>query len=260
MRRVIGLILYTILFVTHDSMANTEYVRDFENIVPPSECTKVERLDQNMGPARSQTNSQWCYAFQVADLLAAEIGKPISAADVALTYNDFEDRRVSSAKEKKLHTQMQSGGEPRRALQWMMKRGICLEQDFPSEGYLVRRSANSGEELRLISILAEIEDYQRKIQSERTKDCEVCASYIVRQRDIYSAVFPHLSDVDLMIILKRADEFSVLSELQEKNCQGRRQNLTGDYFVQSVRGYPGEKFNPLAQENILRRMHSKLTI
>lgn len=258
--------LLAVLMGGLEASASTDYYRAREGQIEPVACTDTPRLDSAMGPSRSQTNSQWCYAFETADQLAHILGRPVSAADVALIYNEFElergpnSRRArAESKQRLLHTQMQEGGDPRLALGWMLKKGVCLEQDFPSEGYLVRRSNASGEELRLISILAEIEEYQRQIRESRDKDCVVCAEYIVRQRDIFAAVFPHLSDSELMQILKRADEYSVLTEMQAKNCDSRRIKLPTNIGVKSIRGYPGEKFDTMAQENIIRRLDRLLT-
>lgn len=141
-------ILLFILFIIHSARAE--------------DCSRVD-LTRKAGPVRNQDGLGWCSAFSFSDSLGAEIGKRISAQDLSLSALEksqpaqirfLESQRQTCYSSTNILDCMNKNNELDQAINkikeagWkgtstqddllggiVVKQGVCLEEDFPSNGY-----------------------------------------------------------------------------------------------------------------------------
>lgn len=118
--------------------------------IPKSLCENVDIRDE-MSPEmkkhftrpRSQDSIGWCYGFVAADLLSAEVGKPLSSTHISSIFNQnveesfflkanfdfnnlFSDKKFESVYE---------GGWIDKAIKYAVQRDrVCTEDDLPFDG------------------------------------------------------------------------------------------------------------------------------
>jgi hypothetical protein len=94
-------------------------------------CTNISFPRQALGPVRDQGISGLCFAYEAADLISYKTEKRVSALDLAFAY--FQ----SIEKFKKMADVYQNGGETGPTIAATTSRGVCLEEDVPSEETIV---------------------------------------------------------------------------------------------------------------------------
>lgn len=136
--------------------------RDLSLTGTPQEtpCPSYDLSNQFPWPSRDQDSIGWCFGFIAADLVSAKLGVQVSAADASLHYfrvdrnyqvavtisenlginpgtadvlrrvlnNPISDSQLSQVSDS-------SGGRITETLQWLQRRGACLESDFSSEDF-----------------------------------------------------------------------------------------------------------------------------
>ncbi len=171
-------------------------------------CSKVE--PHRIPPDNQiyyQGDASWCYAYVTADLLSFELGQRVSAADIALSYNDWDKRLASHLK----HSEMNNGGNPAAAAEVAMSKGMCLERDLPSDLYLI-----PGKQLTPMEIIRSAEALKDSWdQSRRAED--LCGPF----RSV-KEMFPNLDTKTYAEIILKTNKLEVVSKLQEATCRGKR--------------------------------------
>lgn len=164
----------------------------------------VDLRNDVLGEVRDQGGIGWCYAFVSADLLTYKLGKKISAADIAMNYNDRWDKNIlkmfglgeqdfDGATKKGIRTAIAKTED---------KGGACLEANVRSED-----NGNS----TLMSNLVEIDNIKRKFG---TLQCRTCLNVVQR-------MFPTIREEEFMEIAKNASRATLMSMLSDKVCHPR---------------------------------------
>lgn len=93
-----------------------------------------------MPPVRHQGDIGWCYAYTAADLLSARLGRPVSAVDIAMIFNERVSAQIHSGIENLVKGRNPFAPETRReggfigdAVRDVAERGVCWETDVPSQ-------------------------------------------------------------------------------------------------------------------------------
>ncbi|MGE5086429.1 MAG: C1 family peptidase [Bacillota bacterium] len=164
-------------------------------------CTSVD-LRPAMGPPRSQDSMGWCYAFTVADLVSYKLKQRVSAADIALSYNQdllSDALRLFGTTEDKF-----SGGLITGAFKKSKKVGYCLEKDLPSED-------NSGADLK--TRLTAVDNMGRlAVQGEIS-----CEQFYKNSK----SMFPNAKFEDVRAILSQYSRDDYFKKLVDKTCKNR---------------------------------------
>ncbi len=95
-------------------------------------CYAVD-YSASVPPVRDQGQIGWCYAYVAADLLSYQLGLRVSALDTALTYvHDSKKNDRWEAKMDRPETTIE-GGHIERAVGRALDKGLCLDEDVPSD-------------------------------------------------------------------------------------------------------------------------------
>ena len=159
-----------------------------------------------LGAVRDQDSIGWCYAFAAADLITYKTGKKISAADVAMNYNDKWINNLF----KKLGRGEQDfeGGWAESAIKATRRNGgACLEANLKSDdnGYS-----------SLLSTLTEIEKSKLLTSQPTGRNCTSAAK----------SMFPNLEMDELLDIMEKASRSELIKLLSDKACAPRI-NMSG---------------------------------
>lgn len=211
-------------------------------------CTTKELRSPALEAPRRQTDTQWCYAFSAADMLSWELGERVSAADIAILYNDGTRTRKTG----QMHSQVQRGGWPPEAMELALSKGVCRERDMPSQDYLVRTSETAGKDVNLRILLEEIEGI-KKSQSRRSHTQAAC-----NHIEAVQAIFPFIDLPVLIEILGQATAFDFVNKLQERNCGARRLRSARALEAVTVRGPRTARFSPAVQARLFDRIDERL--
>ncbi|MFM6930381.1 MAG: C1 family peptidase [Bdellovibrio sp.] len=176
-------------------------------------CSGVD-LRPAMGPPRSQDSMGWCYAFTVADLVSYKLKKQVSAADIALSYNQgvlSDTLRIFGSTEDQF-----SGGFTTSAFKSAKKAGYCLEKDLPSED-------NSGADLK--TRLTAVDNMGRLAVNGQVS----CDQFYKKA----SSMFPNVKIEDMRAILSQSSRDDYFKKLVDKTCKNRisGQNLDMAYML-----------------------------
>lgn len=165
-------------------------------------CTGVD-MSKEMGPVRNQDSIGWCYAFAGADLVSYRLKKKVSAADMAVTYNDgviSDIQKTFGSTAEKFQ-----GGFTASAIDDAAKKGFCLEKDFPSED-------NSRSNLK--NTLKEIDSLGRQKLGIAGADC-------VQLHQASRVLFPNVKMPDLQKVLSESSSRNFIDNLADKTCNPR---------------------------------------
>lgn len=101
-------------------------------------CSSMDLRNETLGEVRDQGKISWCYAFAGADMLAytLNLNRPISAADIAISYNNTGLARLMSFLLGGKDDLPYQTGFNKIALNRIIKEGICSEDIFPSETWI----------------------------------------------------------------------------------------------------------------------------
>lgn len=194
-------------------------------------CSSVD-LRPKMGPVRDQDSSGWCYAFTASDLISFKIGKRISAASLAVQFNNDRNpwwRRIFSGPESSM-----SGGQPNKATEIGLEKGLCLEEDFPSE------YSGNGE-----FGAKDLHDYMQKLEEETNRKERaqlqkaifmsalpmgtawkladfLCFNCTKSQPQPVISVSQQGNAQDLADVIERSNVNNVFRKLEKKMCDGKR--------------------------------------
>jgi hypothetical protein len=168
-------------------------------------CTPIDLRGPRLGPPRDQDSIGWCYAFSAADLLSYRLGERVSAADLAVQYNqqDFRSRSLSFMRSLTGSTLPPEGGWPSSAIQAAIRRGgACRERDF--------RSDDNG--------YNNLMDTMRILQRVHSGDPERCLTAA-------RGTFPRIPTESISEVLNTSSS-NLVNELAERACRPRL-NLEG---------------------------------
>ncbi len=109
----------------------------FSKTIEPN-CSSLDLRNSTLGEVRDQGSISWCYAFAGADMLAYFLNRnqPISAADIAISYNNTGLARLMSFLLGGKDDLPYQTGFNKIALNRIIKEGICAEEIFPSEKWI----------------------------------------------------------------------------------------------------------------------------
>ena len=198
-------------------------------------CGGVD-LRPQMGPVRNQDSIGWCGNFVAADLISFRLGKRLSAADVAVSYNSDHQglQRFFGSRDSQLE-----GSFVDEAVNASLAKGVCLERDFPSESF--------GNDETLLKQMQAVESFTHRVQAQNVRsrlDAMDAATSIglsaevddpppapteafkVNECDLsdnpYRRLLPSISPRQIADILERTSPARTMTALNELACQGRR--------------------------------------
>lgn len=165
-------------------------------------CSDIDLRDKT-GPVHNQGQDGWCYAFTVANMVSARIGKEVSAAGVAFAYgdNDFYDVLRAVGVTQDLITNI---GFTTLAFKSAKAKGFCLEKDLPSEGF---KGITTNVPLAALDRLG-----KKALRNEISRE-----EFITKAR----ALFPNLTKEQFIETLKKANRATYFNSLVDKNCANR---------------------------------------
>ncbi len=130
------------------------------------DCSSIDLKNEALGATRNQKNVAWCYAFSAADMLGYHYhpSEPISAADVAIAYNEtglgklvrWFNVKIINSKDDELKRVAHQTGFNKVALTHYMSEGWCPESVFPSEAWTKISQDNKMEQIPLAQAMLEI--------------------------------------------------------------------------------------------------------
>ncbi|WP_413294785.1 C1 family peptidase [Bdellovibrio sp. HCB185ZH] len=184
-------------------------------------CTAVD-MSKEMPQTRNQDSVGWCYAFTAADLMSYKLKKNISAADIALSYQDDwlsgMDRGILGTAAADV-----AGGFTDNAISKAAKEGFCLESEMPSED---NQGGNFAENMRQLDF-----NGRNQIMAQNL----AC-------NDLYTEakkMFPKISLADVQDVVNRTVEEDFILGLRKKSCKNRIQAKPEVVSVQRKGFYNG---------------------
>lgn len=130
-------------------------------------CEPVDLRNESLGDVRDQGSIGWCFAYQAADLVSYELGKRVSARDIAQTHHSHKG--FKNAKK------FIGGGNSLLAAKLALEKGVCSEEDFPSDNeeyYDVNSKL-----FQLEEIFVELEKIKKQWEQENGKQKKPSNSY-----------------------------------------------------------------------------------
>lgn len=172
-----------------------------------AQCSSVD-LRPKMGPVRNQDGVGWCYAFAAADMLSFKTGgKPkVSAADLA-TQLILQQKATNGKLNAWLSNDTYKGGFIADALQVGASKGLCSEQQIPSQ---INRSAE------ISHVYAEMYSASYYFQKD-SRYSTVC----YQKATNYQKFFPGTSIREIYEVMFRVPASEVVPELYRRSCPSR---------------------------------------
>lgn len=199
------------------------------------ECTNVDLRGPKLGDVRNQGNVGWCFAYSTAELISYQLGKRISATDLAI---NFYQQMPEMPKTALLSTI--AGGSDMGAMTYS-KGSFCIEESTLSDEYSVPRPClpKSGR--------VDTMDIVRSIEGIHNQAPEVLT---LCQASLISSIFKNLNKetIQSIVLNKSTSSFEKISLLKDKNCEGKRISKK-----MSMRG--GLRNNPI--EDIDEQLNAK---
>lgn len=195
LKKYLILFLYIALFLDNANASSSL----IEN---PNKCQKkIDLRNDSLGSVRDQDSIGWCYAFAASDLLSYKLKKKISAADLAINFNDTWLNNLF----KKMGNGEQdfAGGQEDEAIKATSKKGgACLEENFKSDdnGYA-----------QLKTTLETIDHLQIIPETGLSSTCS----------NATHALFPHVKTSDYLNIMKHTSRNELVRMLSAKACAPR---------------------------------------
>lgn len=185
--------------------------------IPRSLCEDVDIRDQNpslrefFSTPRSQDSIGWCYGFSAADLLSAELARPVSAAHTSALYNkDVQSNffwRLAYKFAPGSFDEVYEGGFVKKALKSVRNnQRVCLEDDFPYDANM------NGEFYYLVRNL---ESLKERIENEQVNDENKCLAI---RRFINSEDNINLNANELYAALMSENLNIVLEQIASSRC------------------------------------------
>lgn len=211
------------------SQARRRTCQNKDNRRPP-----LVTLDKRGNIARNNMRDQdsigWCYAFAAADLISHEIGKNVSAIDIANAYNEGSWSDFWNSNESDM-----TGGFTASAANEALERGLCFESQVPSDDYVFSTDSRSLlDELTAVESLWDTyrEATSRPWRNSRRRLSGPALSQAEQQfqRDLscgqiqsdWDQLFPTLAVGDVVDILgQSSNKNSFIDNMIERSCSPR---------------------------------------
>lgn len=181
----------------------------FCNSLFAGDCTDVDLRNDVLGKAREQGDISWCFVHAAADVITYKIGKRVSATELGTTY--FKNRE-SDTLDRLKEAGFQESGWVATALKEALKNGICLEEDMPSENFVMSYKLNKRVYGTLPSISAAI-DFFVLLQK--------------KPNNMTYLSLPHISKDELLEHLDKYPVKDAWEKIVDKSCEGRKIQLEG---------------------------------
>lgn len=201
----------------------------------PAACSPIDLRNPIVGENRNQQDVAWCYAFTAADMLAHtfEIDEPISAADVAIGYNQTKiarlvrwvDVNVISRNDGITRASAHQTGFNAVALKKAMERGWCPESIFPSEAWIKKTRTSNGwkeESIPLAQAFLDIAVLHRKREK------------LTAQNLPYFFTFKNVGAEEFLTVLNTKKLADVYSNLRTAVCRDERREFAYKWGTKMV--------------------------
>lgn len=173
-------------------------------------CSNVMNLKYPLSieKPKNQGTIGWCYAYTASDLIAHAIGKNPSAVYTAMLENNRFWNRVFGTTE---------SGYINTALEEMISKGICLEEDMPSTDY---QFSQEGKDLGQVfnKVLELRRDYIRRSLDTQSITNNLCSENLNLIGDLHQ-IFPGLNMAELGTILTKGSATSAFKRIAAKSCK-----------------------------------------
>lgn len=197
-----------------------------------------------MPPVRDQGMTGWCYAYAVADLVSFKSGKNISAVDIAVNNNKFENvyalfkglRNIPNLWNREhsssgILSDVKSpsdrhAGTMNRALERTQWGGFCLESDLPSDSY---------ETARIEKILDESNRFDQTLNRQMPDEDEaimIASQFCAKHGQIFGEAFSHIKVQDIVDVIQDNNKTSLYLHLSDLQCKNRV-NINGEVSVKT---------------------------
>ena len=196
-------------------------------------CTSIDArsanpaLAQHWATPRDQDGIGWCYSYAAADVLTAALGKPISATDLAYSYNlSVEDDTLTYVLKTVFFLNGQEdfqGGWSSEVLRLSQINGVCPESVLPSNGYFT--SAQGDSVLKAVQVLQEMRDriQVNQLSQRAFIDCIHCQARLAEAG--FQSLFPNMPLETIYQAIQNVNEGQinrVLFSLAQTYCRNNR--------------------------------------
>ncbi len=207
---------------------------------------------------RNQSDTNWDYAYVVADLLSHKLGRLVSAVDIFNTFNNSNQWQSNEEKVFNL-TEIKRVADRMSevlgvALKVAIDKGVCPEEYVKSSGFTFERNSGLGRELRKFEDLKIFFDNQ--VDSIPSQKCnEGCRVLGVHNKfDSIKEIF-NLKDQQILEILKTTLEPSdVINKAITESCKGKRIEIK-DRNIKIVKKKIDRK---TSVKNLLKKINTQL--
>ena len=203
-------------------------------------CTYKNNVRPPINKVRNQDGIGWCYAFSSADLLSYKYKTKVSAVDIAITFNEkyFFSKKESIFSNSASNVQ---GGIAFSALGHALNKGVCLEKDLPSEGYvdsdlidlikdLEAMSKNYLEYINYSYVPAEqgmistpgFTYYDKQKSKKFSKEIYTKYFSCNATSKRYQKAFPNVNFQQFMNVLHNSTKQSIYQEMSEVSCKRKK--------------------------------------
>jgi|GEM_PF-977557 len=180
------------------------------------QCSPVDLRQGFSFRMRNQGDINWCYAFATADELQYyfKIPEPLSAADVALQYNEGSwPRLMRWLSGKAVH----ETGFVRSAMWASLAAGYCPESDFPSDTW-TKRDATGEHPMQLKEAINDLLNLQEQVQD----------GFYLKASDLpYTYLFKTVSQDQLFELLANTSRTQLINQLRLTACEKDRKPFPG---------------------------------
>lgn len=158
----------------------------------------------------------WCFAHAAGDVISFKLGKRISVSELSTTY--FKHRSGDSVEgwEK---DGFQEGGWSADAMKLAKKKGVCLEEDMPTEHFKVMTGVLPSGEARTVTDVL--------VNMKRLKGNLVEMDLEEENKNLLYVAFPHLSQEEIIQAISKNSLKKAWELLVDGSCKGRKLSLEG---------------------------------
>lgn len=207
-------------------LTSTKVMAQLPIKIPQSECSQVDIRDsmnnemkEHFTTPKNQGNLGWCYAFTAADLISAEIQKPISSKHISAIYNQaIEDKKLNSfgsklkrifSKPKKKKEKIFELGHVEVAIKKALdQKNLCHENDLPFD------ASYNGATQKLIESIEYAKDYI----STQNYDNDTICNELIALKEAYPI---NIEYHEIYSILNNNNINSAFKQIIEKNCKNK---------------------------------------
>jgi hypothetical protein len=202
---------------------------------PEYSCSNIDLRNETLGEVRNQKDVSWCYAFTAADMLAHtfNLSHKISAADIALAYNDTRIGRFSrwlnvkllARKDEEVRLSPHETGLNKAALITVMQKGHCPESTFSSEEWTKIERSDEGWISKKVDLKEAMLDIAH-LHKNRTN--------LTVENLPYYFSFKNIEAADFLEIIKTSRLPKIYSKIREAVCRDDREKFDYNWKVKMV--------------------------